>query len=342
MHPALLDATLHVAAVLGGPQMPGLRTSIRVPASLAALTIAPPGDCQCLWPSAMPSAPQSGGLLSCDYQVMADGCSDAAQASMAGVLTKELQVRSPVKPTGLAAANAASAHRGLLYEVQWQAWASLMNVYVENKQPHFLYDVGLDAGRSQVHAHRSTCALRARVGRTYAHNLPKEVASVDMTICLGSGADQPPANAAIIILRAVQLWQRHMASLSSGGINLLTKAVVDPGPQPAGTPRASTAAAAAGIWAVARVAALEVPATPISGISVAATFAGEHTSIEAPPGSGAFGVTAADGAVYISRLGQSVSTAIGPPCDHHLVPCPAWRPCWSQDGIHVESKSESR
>ncbi len=258
LHPALMDATLHLSAA--ALPASGAKSGVtRIPAGLAAVMSVPLGAlCRHVCPLAQPSAPVADGSVLCEYKLLAEGAGCPLQLS--GLLAKEA---GPMPAAGSAAAGAAKAEEEaipeseLLYETQWQAVSSLGGAAVPSADVQSNFALGRPARRTAMQGH----VLTSGKALSPFPALPARPARVKARFSSGSAQE----NASSAVTRMLELWQRAAPDLAGGALALATQgaagrgdgSIARPGSGPgAGAPR----------WALARVAASENPSVAVSGL----------------------------------------------------------------------------
>ena len=335
-HPAVLDATLHLAAAAapasgsGGGAAP-----THVPVGAAALVGAGVGARGgALYPTAHPLALELDGSTACDYRLAGQ---TSATVNIQGLTTRALptavlqqaaagvesaspyrQGRTAPAAGGSAAERAlqeASSPGNLLYEPQWQARSPL--------QPH----TAPHAAAVRVDLAGSWRPRRSQQGSS--SSLPRLPAKADMEIRFIKGTPAAALPVGVVLARALEAWQSAPPALSGGSARLLTVgAAPTAAPQ---APHARVGAAAGGaLWALLRVAASEYPGIRVLGANLSALAASDcnsrakasknSRSMAAPEAASAFGSSAADGVQSVARLLRSALRVSPPDC--HVMPCP--------------------
>ena len=336
IHPAVLDATLHLAAAAASAAGSGdAAAPTRVPVGAAALAGASIGAGEgALFPVALPRAPALDGSTACDYCLAGQS---SATANIQGLITRALPAAVPRQAAAgqghalphrrgeaapAAGSNAAeralqeaSAPRNLLYEPQWQATAPL-----QLHMPPHAAAVRFNLAGS----------WRPRQGRLGSGGSSRPLpAKASLEIRFRAGFRAPALPVGVVLARALEVWQRTAPTLSGGSARLLTGgALHGAGPQ---LPQARGSAAASGaLWALLRVAASENPGVRVLGGNLSALAAdGRNPGVApsasardmvAPEAADAFGSSAADGVQSVARLLRSALTVSPPDC--HVMPCP--------------------
>ena len=334
-HPAVLDATLHLAAAAAPASGSGRGAApTHVPVGAAAvvgLGVGARGGA--LYPTAHPLALELDGSAACDYRLAGQA---GATVDIQGLITRALvtavlqqaaagvesaspyrQGRTAPAAGGSAAERAlqaASSPGNLLYEPQWQARSPLQ----PRTAPH--------AAAVRVDLAGSWRPRRSQQGSS--SSLPRLPAKADMEIRFIKGTPAAALPVGVVLARALEAWQSATPALSGGSARLLTV-----GAAPAAAPQAPHArvgaAAGGALWALLRVAASEYPGIRVSGSNLSALAASDCRSgatckkcrsMAAPEAAGAFGSSAADGVQSVARLLRSALRVSPPDC--HVMPCP--------------------
>jgi len=328
MHPALLDATLHLAAAAAPwPTQGASAGPTRVPVGAAAFAAAGAGARGgALFPAALPSAPAADGSAVCEYALAGPG---GPVATVHGLLTRALPTPA-AKPPAVGSARSADRHAAaleeasqpasLLYEPEWQAHAPLPPPAGRPGPPRPPRAATFDLGRG----------LRPRGAPARSRGPPALAAACRVDVVLGAtAADALPAAAAVA--RALEAWHCAAAAAPSAVTLLTAGASPAVAPQPAGPGRAPAAAGAA-LWALARVAAAENPGIRVSGSERSPLSGRARRSplalgpeagaerLEGPHAADAFGKALAGGLLSVARLLRSRRRVEAPDC--HVMPCP--------------------
>ena len=336
-HPAILDATLHLAAAAAPAAGERRRRSTHVYVPVGAAALAGAGvraQGGALYPAAHPQALALDGSTACDYRLAGQ---TSATVNIQGLITRALpavalqQAAAGDEQAALyshgrtaPAAGSSAAERALqeasepgnlLYEPQWQATAPL--------QPH----TAPHAAAARVDLAGSWRPLRSQQG--ISGNPPPPPAKASIVMCLGAGQSAAALPVSIVLARALEAWQSTAPATSGGSVRLLTV-----GAAPAAAPHVPharvSAAAGGALWALLRVAASENPGIRVSGADLNALAASGRTfglrasasskDMAAPEAPDAFGSSAAGGVQSVARLLRSALRVSPPDC--HIMPCP--------------------
>ena len=266
LHPALLDAMLHLSAAAlppaaaDGAAKPG---ATRIPAGLASvLSERVAARCQSLFPLAQPGAPAAGSAVLCNYKLLAAGAGPCP-LQLDGLLAKEagpgLAARAPVSTAARADEDVPASE--LLYEAQWQAVSSLA-------APGASPATGRDSvfalgrpGRSTGLTGHMLCSSGGQSPALAFPALPAKAAKI--TAHLSGHASEDAAAAAVTHM--LELWQRAEPNLAGGALTLATLGSSGRGGDAMAGPGRGAAVGAA-LWALARVAASENPGVAVSGL----------------------------------------------------------------------------
>jgi hypothetical protein len=258
LHPAVMDATLHLSMAA---LKPGSRITTRVPAGLAALRVHPMPNCQAATSIAHPQAPAADDSVQCSYRLLAEQHSCLELADL---------VARDVGPLPAAAQPAATADEipeaELLYETQWQAVAAAQ--HTQGIADSSAAD--LVAALAGAHANKRTAQHTPTIAQSVvAANADVPVAvpttSARVLAVLGQPAGSSPLQASHAVTRLLQLWQQCARRLAGGSMQLVTcggDASMSSACRSGGGGRES----ASGLWALMRVAAAENPTAVISGV----------------------------------------------------------------------------
>ena len=328
MHPALLDATLHLAAAaVPRPAQGASPGPTRVPVGAAAFAAAGAGaHGGALFPAALPLAPAADGSAVCEYALAGPG---GAVAAVHGLLTRTLPAPT-AQPSAAGSVRSADRHAAaleqasqpasLLYEPEWQAHTPLAPPASRPDPLRPPRAATFDLARG----------LRPRGAPAHARGSPALTAACHVDIVLGASA-AASLPAAAVVARALEAWHCAAAAAPSAVTLLTAGASPAAAPQPAGSGRAPAAAGAA-LWALARVAAAENPGirvggnerSPLSGRARRGPLAfGTEAGAEQPDGlraADAFGRAQAGGLLSVARLMRSRRRVEAPDC--HVMPCP--------------------
>ena len=280
LHPALLDATLHLSAAALPPagNGPAKTGGTLVPAGLGAiLTSRLPAGCPRVAPIAQPSAPdEADGSALCSYQLLLPGAGCALD--LCNLLAKQLMPVAAVPPQQAAAVEDVLASE-LLYETQWEA------VHAERRTGSPLLEAGstFELGRPARGSARRDHRLRGGGAASRAGEFPAlrgKPAALTASFCGGGSAPYLAGSAAGAAARMLELWQRAAPDLAGGSLLLATYGVANQ-EQSAGAGRGGDGSAAAGaaLWALARVIASENPSVAVSGVDRAPACSAHHAQV---------------------------------------------------------------
>ena len=280
LHPALLDATLHLSAAALPPagSTPATTGATLVPAGLGAiLATRLASGCQCIAPVAEPRAPEADGSTLCSYKLLPGaGCALDLCDLLAKKLPAAAAVVSPAAHQTAPAEDVPASE--LLYETLWEA------VHAEHQAGSPLggtgsvFELGRPARGSARAGHR-LCSGSTASSRAAAFPALRQKPAALTASFSGSRPEAPAAGAAT---RMLELWQRAAPDLASGGaLALATQGAVAQehcaGAWPIGT--GNGAAAGAALWALARVIASENPSVAVSGVDGALACSAHHAQV---------------------------------------------------------------
>ena len=272
MHPAVLDATLHLSAA-AAPSSASQR--VRAPTSLAALSVparAPQGR---LTPLATPQSAAADAAITCSFLISSPA--SGAILQIAGLVVKDMPVPVPARPAAAAKNVAEPAGfrpaTNLLYETVWQV-SKTAGVQLSSSLPA-----------------RQQTALRPRAVRQ-VEGMPLDAAAVATALTAVSARSQLHIDAADLlrhgradaqgaastvataVMHGIELLRRHLPSANGGaGLRLATRSASPPTRAIAGLTKHAEAAAASGaaLAALMRVAATENPSMEVGGLDTGLT-----------------------------------------------------------------------
>lgn len=126
VHPAAMDATLHLTAAAAAPSGPAKSEGTKVPTGLACLLVRlDAASCHLMYPLAVPDAKSApDGSHRCSFQMLQPPA--PAAFAISDLLVKQLPATSAVATSAVGAqpALAAAEADDMLYEIQWQASSS--------------------------------------------------------------------------------------------------------------------------------------------------------------------------------------------------------------------------
>jgi len=278
MHPAVLDATLHLSAAAASTSSPH---RVRVPTSIAALPVptrAPQGR---LTPLATPQTSAADAAITCSFLLASTATGAVLQ--LAGLVVKEMPISVPARA---AAAPKLPTQAGpetgteLLYETVWQvseaARVQLSSSLPAVQQPALHPQAVRRVEGMPLDARELDAALAAVSARSQLHINAAELLRHGLTSAQGSASTV--ANAA---MHGIELLRRHLPSASGeAGLQLVTCGASPPTGAMAGHTKQADAAAASGaaLAALMRVVATENPGIRVRGLDRALTARGrpEH------------------------------------------------------------------
>ena len=252
LHPAILDATLHLSAA-ALPTNSSEAAVTRVPVGISALSVTDLKQGNVPTPLAQPSGPQRDGSVLCQYKLLAGiSCS----VHVTDLLAKKASLL-PSAPLGASAGSEHIPMSELLYETQWQVTNATSRGAVP-QQPCFALTRPMRGSVKEE--------LAATYGRANDSQAPLPQARNGLCAILNPISRSsrkiygisPPMQAVSAML---ELWQTMSAQCHGKSVSLLTKAQL--GTDMAGTCSDDVASRAA-VSALMRVAAAESP-----GISIA-------------------------------------------------------------------------
>jgi len=278
MHPAVLDATLHLSAAAASASAP---QRVRVPISLTVLSVpirAPQGR---LTPFATPQTAAADRAITCSF--LLSSTATGAVLQLDGLVVKEMPMSVPARP---AAATTRLMEAGpgtiteLLYETVWQvseaARVQLSSSLPAVQQPALHPRAVRQVEGMPLDASKFDAALAAVGAPTQLH--------IDAATLLrhgSSGAQGSASTVATAAMHGIELLRRHLPSGNGGaGLQLVTCGASPPTSAMAGHTREGEAAAASGaaLAALMRVAATENPGIRVRGLDTGLTALGrsEH------------------------------------------------------------------
>lgn len=254
LHPAILDATLHLSAA-ALPTDTTKAAITRVPVGISALSVAHLKQGDVPVPLAQPSEPQRDGSVMCQYKLLTGSkCS----LQMRDLLAKQARPL-PSAPPGADTQSEDIPMSELLYETQWQVATSASRGTVP-QQPCFALTRPVRGSVKE--------RLAAAYGRAATSEAPVPQARNGLCAVLNPISNsrqrlhgiQPAMKAVTAML---ELWQTMSAQCHGKPVSLLTRAQL--GTDVAGSHSHDVASRAA-LSALMRVAAAESP-----GINIACT-----------------------------------------------------------------------
>ena len=250
MHPAILDASLHLSAA-AIPNGSSEVAVTRVPVSISALAITASKHGDAPIPLAQPSEPQQDGSVLCQNKLLAGSkCS----VQVCDLLAKQAGPLPSALTTSVAEADDVPVSE-LLYEMQWQT-ISVASHNLGTQQPRFaLTRPPAGIGRESFAAAygRAAPSKVSLLGSSDAHS------GLCAVLNPTSSRRQGPRGAGVAVQAVsalLELWQTASAQLHGSPVSLLTKAQL--GADLAGSNSVDMASSAA-VAALMRVAASENP-----------------------------------------------------------------------------------
>ena len=264
MHPAVLDATLHLSAA-ALPTNSTKRSVTRVPAGISSLAISNLKHGDIPVPLAQPSKPQQDGAVLCQYKLLAgSGCS----VQLSDLLAKEARPM-PSAQSSTSAASAEVATSELLYETQWQVASAAGSARSGNvlQQPCFALNkpTGAIVGQHVI----------AAFGKVASSEVPLSQAGQvqhGLRVLLDHGP-QTTGSSVRSVNAMLELWQSMAAQCQGTSVSLLSKAYL--GSDLAGISQAGTTSTAA-VSALMRVAAAENPGVSFAGLTSDPMISAHH------------------------------------------------------------------
>ena len=267
-HPAILDANLHLTAAAA----PSADGKIRVPASLAVLTVSDYNSTGLFTPSAQPTIGRPDGTAVCSIKLM--NPAQQIAVDLCDLLIKEMPPRNSTLPETVAvsAAEALRTADGLMYETHWQAFATPAALPTR------------DGADSTFSTQSSRVTSELGEGRKIA-DVPSLTSNRHLRINMlprqskVSTASRQQCGSIIHSIQRSMEVLRHALRASKTGSNLeLITAGSTPATQSMGSAVRLTNAAVSGAAtaAIIRVAANEYTSTTFCGLDVAATHSGTH------------------------------------------------------------------
>ena len=256
LHPAILDATLHLSAA-ALPTASSRAAVTRVPASIAALAIRQMKQGAVPSVLAQPSKLRQDASVLCQYKLLTGG---ACSVQLSDLLAKRAQMGSSAQPKTSAASLGDVPASELLYETQWQVdtSAAAAGASIAPQQPRFALSRP-KRGLTSQH-------LAAAYGETEpAGAAPSAAAELPHGLCAllahDGTKDQQSTGTAQAVSAMLELWQTNAAQCQGKTVSLLTQGQL--GSHLVGTAAVDMASSAA-VAALMRVAAAENPAISIS------------------------------------------------------------------------------
>ena len=254
LHPAILDATLHLSAA-ALPTSTSEAAITRVPTGISALSFAELKQGDTPVPLAQPSGPQRGGSVLCQYKLRAGSkCS----VQVRDLLAKQARPLPSAK-LGASTGSEDIPMSELLYETQWQVTTSASRSTVPQQACFAL---------TKPMRHSVKEQLAAAFGRAADSEAQLPLAPNGLCAILNPASStrhkthgiRPSMQAVSAML---ELWQTMFAQCHDKSVSLLTKAQLSS--DAAGSYRDDVAPRAA-VSALMRVAAAESP-----GVNIACT-----------------------------------------------------------------------
>ena len=272
MHPAVLDATLHLSAAAASASA---SQRVCVPTSLAALSVparAPQGR---LTPLATPQTTAADAAITCSFLLSSTAAGAVLQ--LAGLLIKEMPVSVPARPTAAVATTPEpQPATDLLYETVWQvseAARMLSSSPPAMQQPvvhprTVRYIEGIPPDTSEIDAALTAVSAHSQLQIDAARLLRRGLTS----------AHGSASTVAIAAMHCIELLRRHLPLANDGaGLQLVTCGASPPTSTMAGHRHEGEAAAESGaaLAALMRVAATENPSLRIRGLDTEITAFGK-------------------------------------------------------------------
>ena len=274
MHPAVLDATLHLSAAAASPSAP---QRVRVPTSLSALSVptrAPHGR---LTPSATPQSSAADGAISCSFLLASTATGAVLQLD--GLVVKEMPMSVPARPAAATTEpnkTVPETHTELLYETVWQV-SEAARMQLSSSLPAVQQPALHPRAMRQVESlSLDACEFNAASAAVSARSQLR----IDAAALLRRGLTSAQGSAstvAIAAIHGIELLRRHLASADGGaGLQLVTCGASPPTGAMAGHTKhgETTAAGGAALAAQLRVAATENPDIRVRGLDTALTARG--------------------------------------------------------------------
>lgn len=255
MHPAVLDATLHLSAA--ALPMNSTKPSVtRVPAGISSLAISNLKHGDIPVPLAQPSKPQQDGAVLCQYKLLAGS---VCSVQLSDLLAKEARPEPSAQPD-TSAASAQAATSELMYETQWQVASAASSAPSGNvpQQPCFVLNkpTGGIVGQHVI----------AAFGKAASSEVPlSEAGQVQrgLRVLLGRGPETTKSSVQSVNAM-LELWQSMSAQCQGTSVSILSKAHL--GSDLARINQADTTSTAA-VSALMRVAATENPGVSFAGVT---------------------------------------------------------------------------
>lgn len=264
MHPAVLDATLHLSAA-ALPTNSTKPSVTRVPAGISSLVISNLKHGNTPVPLAQPSKPQQDGAVLCQYKLLAGS---VCSVQLSDLLAQEARPMLSAQPS-TSAASAQVATSELLYETQWQVASAASSAPLGNvpQQPCFALNkpTGGIVGQHVI----------AAFGKAAFGEVPLSQAGQvqhGLRVLLDHGP-QSTGSSVQSVNAMLELWQSMAAQCQGTSVNILSKAHL--GSDLAGINQADPISTAA-VSALMRVAAAENPGVSFAGVTSDPMMSAHH------------------------------------------------------------------